>query len=205
MSYTKLEIAQRLQSLLYPDTTVDAKLSVQEAMEAISEARDAYVKFNLLQMKGETNIVMGNWLSEFHDVEVKYDANRNRYYSNLPVGVISLPNDMGVYHVYFPDAEADLFIPVTPAMRAMYKHSLAKSLEGDYGYYLLEDRIWYTQKMPDNCTVSMNLVAQSADLGEYDYFPIDGSAVSEILQRAAQLLLPQREIPQDIRNNGISD
>lgn len=202
MSYTKLEIAQRLQSLLYPDTTPDAKLSIQEAMEAVCEARDNYVKFATLQMKAETNIVMGNWLSEFNEVEVKYDPNRNRYYSDLPVGVISMPNDMGVYHVFFPNAEADLFIPVPPAMKAMYKHSLAKYLEGEYGYYLLEDRIYYTQKMPEDCKVSMNLVAQSADLGEYDYFPIDGSAIGDILQKAAQLVAPQREIPADVLNNG---
>lgn len=205
MSYTKLELAQRLQSLLYPNTTSDAKLSVQEAMEAISEARDNYVKFATLQLKGETNIVMSNWLSEFHNIPVKYEPNRNRYYSDLPTGVISLPNDMGVYHVFFSNQEEELFIPVTPAMKSMYSHSLAKYLEGDYGYYLLEDRIWYIQKMPENCTVDMNLVSQSKDLGEYDYFPIDGSAVGDILRSAAELLGVQKQLPEDKLNNDISE
>lgn len=202
--YTKLELAQRLQSLLYPSTTSDSKLTVQEAMNAISEARDSYVRLATLQLKVESNIVLGNWLSEFQDVEVKYSDKRNKYYSDLPVGVIALPSDMGVYHVYFPHAEEDLFVPVTPATRAMYRESLAKELEGDYGYYLAEDRIWYTQKMPENCTVDMRLIAQSKDLGEYDYFPIDGSSVEAILRSAAELLGLQKQIPQDLKNDNIS-
>lgn len=205
MSYTKLQIAQRLQSILYPSTTIDAKLTVQEAMEAISEARDYYVKYSILGMKPETNIVFSNWLSEFSGVEVKYDENKKKYYSDLPVGVISLPNDMGVYHVFFDGQEEELFIPVTPAYRSMYRGSLAVNLEGEYGYYLLEDRIWYTQSMPEDCKISMNLIAQSAQLGETDYFPVDGSAINDILKSAAELLGLQKQIPEDLRNDFISN
>ena len=186
--YTKIEIGQRLQSLLYPNTTPDAKLTIQEAMKAVSEARDEVIRLGVLGLKQETNIVLGNWLSEFSEVEVKYDSKRKRHYSDLPCGVIGLPNDMGVYHVYFDNQDEELFIPVTPAMRSMYRGSMAQFLEGDYGYYLLENKIWYVQDMPDDCRVSMNLIAQSGDLGEYDYFPIDGSLVQTVLERAAQLL-----------------
>lgn len=203
--YTKLEMGQRLQSLLYPTTTTDVKLTLQEAMKAVSEARDEIIRLGILGLKQETNIVLGNWLSEFRDVEVKYDTDRKKYYSVLPCGVIALPNDQGVYHVYFNNNEEDMFIPVTPAMRSMYRGSLAQYLEGDYGYYLLENKIWYTQSMPDNCKVSMNLIAQSGDLGEYDYFPIDGSLVQSVLERASQLLGVQKQIPQDLINNNISE
>lgn len=203
--YTKLEIGQRILSTLYPTPTQDAKLTIQEAMKAASEARDEIVKFGILGLKAETNIILGNWLSEFTGVEVKYDEDKKRYYSDLPVGVIGLPNDQGVYHVYFDNCEEDIFIPVTPAMRSMYRGSLAQYLEEDYGYYLLENKIWYVQKMPVNCTVSMNLIAQSGDLGEYDYFPIDGSLVQTVIERALQLLSVQKQIPQDLLNNNISE
>ena len=113
-------------------------------MKFISEARDEYVKIQIFQMKAETNIVMGNWLSEFRGVKVKYDTYKKKHYSDLPTNVISLPNDQGVYHVYFPNQEMDMFIPVTPAMISMYKNSLAQYLEGEYGYFLLEDRDWET-------------------------------------------------------------
>lgn len=203
--YTKIEIGQRLQSLLYPNTTPDAKLTIQEAMKAVSEARDEVIRLGVLGLKQETNIVLGNWLSEFSEVEVKYDSKRKRYYSDLPCGVIGLPNDMGVYHVYFDNQDEELFIPVTPAMRSMYRGSMAQFLEGDYGYYLLENKIWYVQDMPDDCRVSMNLIAQSGDLGEYDYFPIDGSLVQTVLERAAQLLGMQKQITEDITTNNISE
>jgi hypothetical protein len=203
--YTKIEMGQRLQSLLYPTTTPDSKLTIQEAMKAVSEARDEVIRMGILGLKAETNIVLGNWLSEFTDVEVRYDSARKKYYTELPCGVIALPNDQGVYHVYFNNNDEDMFIPVTPAMRSMYRGSLAQYLEGDYGYFLLENKIWYTQSMPVDCKVSMNLIAQSGDLGEYDYFPIDGSLVQSVLERAAQLLGMQKQVPQDITNNNISE
>lgn len=195
--YTKREMGERLRSLLYPKTTDDAKLTLNEAMKAVSEARDKVIKYGILNLKNETRTILGNWLSEFRDVEVSYDEDRKHFYSKLPVGVIALPHDQGVYHVYFNNREESMFIPVTPAMKRMYRGSLAGSLEGEYGYYLLEDKIVYTQSMPTDCKVSMNLVAQSGDLGEYDFFPCDGAMVQDVLQTAAQFLMPQKQIPED--------
>lgn len=205
MAYTKLEIAQRLQSLLYPETTEDAKLTVQEAMKLVSEARDEYVRNTIFANKGETNMVNGNWLSTFDDVDVKYDEVRCKWYTDLPAGVIALPEDMGVYQIWLCATPDDFLIPVSAGFMNMYRYSYAQMLEGKYAYFLIEDRLYYLNELDQNTKVGMNLIVQSADLGDMDYFPIDGSAIQPILQRAAELAVTQKNINQDVTNNGISE
>jgi hypothetical protein len=205
MHYTKREIAERLRSLAYPTTTADTKLTLQEAMDVVSEARDKYIKNSILQLKSETRIVFGNWLSEFQEIDVEYDTTSKKYFTQLPTGVIGLPNDLGVYHLYFDHCEEDLFIPVTPAFRSMYRYSQAISLEGEMGYYLIEDRVYYVQDMPKDRKISMRLISQSKDLGEYDYFPIDGSCIEDVLTIALQLVGVQKQTPEDLTNDNISN
>ena len=202
---TKKKYAQQLLGILYPKPTDDAKLDIQTAMTAIGQARDYYVKYRILQDKVETNKVYGNWLSTFDNVAIAYDDNRSQYYSTLPVGVIGLPNDQGVYHVFFKNSPENIFIPVSPAMKSIYRGSVAQYLEGEYGYYLLENRLYYLQKMDVQKTVSMNLVAESDQLGELDYFPIDASCLPDILKMAIEIYGVQKAYTEDLTNNGISE
>lgn len=204
MSFTKLEIAQRLLSILYPDTTIDSKLTTQEAMKAVSEARDEYVRNAILRNKNETNTVYGNWLSTFDKQGVKYDDVRCKWYCELPVGVISLPEDMGVYQAWYCNYPEDFLVPVSTGFMNRYRYSYAQLLEGKFGYYLAENRMYLLHDANEQTKLGMNLIAQSEDLGDYDFFPIDGASVQGVLERAVQLYQVQKQIPQDKLNDNVS-
>jgi len=202
---TKKGYAEQLIDLLYPNVTEDAKLDEQVAQIAVSQARDAYVRNAVLANKFETNIIYGNWVSSFYKQPIQYDKERCEYYTELPVRVIALPNNAGVQRVFFKGRVQDEIIPVPMGFKSMFKLQIEADLEGEWGYYLNANRIYYIQDMNSDHTVSIDLIASAEDLDEDAYFPVDTSATQEILSAALQLYQLQKGIPEDVLNNGISE
>lgn len=204
---TKLYYAQQLQDILYPTPSADAKMDEQVALAAISQARDEVVRTSVLQAKLETNIIPYNWLSSYVDedaVAIKKNS-YGKYYVDLPVGVIGLPNDTGVRQVWLQGKEDELLKPVVGAFKGMFARQPALGLEGSMGYYLQGKKLYFIQDMEEGCKVEMRLLAQSADLDEYDEFPVDDSLIPTILERAIQIYSIQKGIPQDLTNDNISN
>lgn len=202
---TKRKFAEQLRDILYPNPTPDAKLDLQVAMTVVSQARDEYVRNTILQNKIETNIVYGNWVSSYNDVEIKYDPARKEYYSFLPVNVISLDSDRGVQRVFKASSPEDEYIPVSRGFKAMYRDSLAKALEGESGFYLAGNKIIFVQEEDVDCKLCIDVIAQSEDIDMYEEFPVDSSATIQILTRASELYRLQKGIPEDQSNNFISE
>lgn len=202
---TKRKFAEQLRNILYPNPTPDAKLDLQVAMTAVSQSRDEYVRNMIFQNKMETNIVYGNWVSSYNDVQIKYDKSRKEYYSFLPVNVISLDSDRGVQRVFRDGHPEDEYLPLPRGFKSMFSGSIAKSLEGESGFYLAGNKIIYVQNEDVDCKMCIDVVAQSEDIGMYEEFPIDSSATLQILTRALDIYKLQKGIPEDAINNGISE
>jgi len=202
---TKRKFAEQLRDILYPNPTPDAKLDLQVAMVAVSQARDEYVRNMIFQSKMETNIVYGNWVSSYNDVEVKFDKSRKEYYSFLPVNVISLDSDRGVQRVFKAGFPEDEYLPLPRGFKSMFRDSIAKSLEGESGFYLAGNKIVYVQNEQEDCKMCIDVVAQSEDIGMYDEFPVDSSATLQILARALEIYRLQKGVPSDQTNNLISE
>lgn len=201
---TKRYYANQLQDVLYPSTTADAKFDIQTAMVAVGQAAAKYVKIEILRNKAFTRTVYGNWVAEY-TADIKYDDKKKRYYTDLPVSVISLPKDQGVYLVHYSDTPQEAFIPVPIGFFSSTRSSLASNLEGRTGYILLEDRLIYVQEMQTDCEITLYLIPDHSQLAEDDYFPIDGSAIDDIMKIAAEIYLMQKQIPQDKTSNDISE
>jgi hypothetical protein len=202
---TKRKFAEQLRNILYPNPTPDAKLDLQVAMTAVSQSRDEYVRNMIFQNKMETNIVYGNWVSSYNDVQIKYDKSRKEYYSFLPVNVISLDSDRGVQRVFRDGHLEDEYLPLPRGFKSMFSGSIAKSLEGESGFYLAGNKIIYVQNEDVDCKMCIDVVAQSEDIGMYEEFPVDSSATLQILARALDIYKLQKGIPEDAINNGISE
>jgi hypothetical protein len=202
---TKRKFAEQLRNILYPNPTPDAKLDLQVAMTAVSQSRDEYVRNMIFQNKMETNIVYGNWVSSYNDVQIKYDKSRKEYYSFLPVNVISLDGDRGVQRVFRDGYPEDEYLPLPRGFKSMFSGSIAKSLEGESGFYLAGNKIIYVQNEDVDCKMCIDVVAQSEDIGMYEEFPVDSSATLQILTRALDIYKLQKGIPEDAINNGISE
>jgi hypothetical protein len=178
---------------------------LQVAMAAVSQSRDEYVRNMIFQNKMETNIVYGNWVSSYNDVQIKYDKSRKEYYSFLPVNVISLDSDRGVQRVFRDGHPEDEYLPLPRGFKSMFSGSIAKSLEGESGFYLAGNKIIYVQNEDVDCKMCIDVVAQSEDIGMYEEFPVDSSATLQILTRALDIYKLQKGIPEDAINNGISE
>ena len=202
---TKRKFAEQLRNILYPNPTPDAKLDLQVAMTAVSQSSDEYVRNMIFQNKMETNIVYGNWVSSYNDVQIKYDKSRKEYYSFLPVNVISLDSDRGVQRVFRDGYPEDEYLPLPRGFKSMFSGSIAKSLEGESGFYLAGNKIIYVQNEDVDCKMCIDVVAQSEDIGMYEEFPVDSSATLQILTRALDIYKLQKGIPEDAINNGISE
>lgn len=200
---TKRYYGNQLQELLYPSATTDAKFDIQTAMAAVGQATASYVKINILQNKAFTRTVSGNWVAEYEG-EVKWDEDRLRYFSDLPVSVISLPKDQGVYLVHYAGKPEEAFIPTSIGFLSSRRNNMSQRLEGKTGYVLVEDRLVYLQEMNTDCKLLMYLIPNHSDLDEDDYFPIDDSAISDIMKMAVELYQLQKGIPQDLQNDNIS-
>jgi hypothetical protein len=200
---TKRYYGNQLQELLYPSATTDAKFDIQTAMAAVGQATASYVKINILQNKAFTRTVSGNWVAEYEG-EVKWDEDKQRYFSDLPVSVISLPKDQGVYLVHYAGKPEEAFIPTSIGFLSSRRNNMSQRLEGKTGYVLVEDRLVYLQEMNTDCKLLMYLIPNHSDLDEDDYFPIDDSAITDIMKMAVELYQLQKGIPQDLQNDNIS-
>tara|TARA_R110000822_G_scaffold78394_3_gene187803 strand:+ start:15276 stop:15890 length:615 start_codon:yes stop_codon:yes gene_type:complete len=202
---TKRYYGDQLRGILYPNTTSDAKFDIQAAMNVVGQATAEYVKMSILRDKAFTRTVAGNWVVEYDDVEVKWDEKRKRFYTDLPVNIIALPKDQGVYLVHYQDTPQEAFKPLSIGFLSSRKNSVSQLLEGNYGYILSEDRLIYVQEMRTDCKLTVHLIPNHSELGEMDYFPIDDSCIGEIMRRAVELYMTQKSIPQDKMNNDISE
>jgi hypothetical protein len=201
---TKLGYAQQLISILYPSTTNDRKLREQEAALAISQARDRLVKREILYNKPETNRVYGNWLSTFYNNKPYYDKNACKWVIKLPARPISLPNDTGVYHVFPKGHEEDMFVPVFSGFGGIFGGSDAELLGGNFTYYLEGNKIIFLQDLNEDANITIRMIAMGEDIGLDEYFPIDGSIEQEMLELALNLYSTQKQLPEDVQDQNIS-
>lgn len=83
------------------DASADSGLELQDFEYAVKQARAYKIRYDYFlssRVEGERIINQG-WLREFKNVAVTLDEETNAYQAVLPAQPISLPHDLGLYHV----------------------------------------------------------------------------------------------------------
>jgi hypothetical protein len=204
---TKRDYAFQLMDLLYPTPTSDAKLEMDIAMLAISQAADQVRIEEIYRLKSlGSNIIPSNYLSTFDkNIFPKYDEGRCEWYIDLPAKVLALPNNQGLQQVAFKKHREQVIRVVSPMYLSAFKNSLTKDLDGDYACYIDGWRIYFINDLDEETELLVRMLASANDIGEFDYFPIDGGIESRMLEKAASLYGVQKKIPQDLTNNNESE
>lgn len=207
--FTKLDYAQLLLKRLFPNTTADKKITEPQAMLAISQAANKLRLREIFQIKASgSNIIPSQYLSNFTE-ETKYDEDRCEVYCELPVRTLSINSKQGMnqalYFVSFAKNKSQQFIPTSPNFSSAFRYSAARELEGEIAFYQEENRLYFVDGVEKNQKIFMRLLADAEDIGEYDYFPIDGSIQQDMLIMAQEILMPQRQMPEDLRTDNISE
>lgn len=203
---TKRDYAIQLMDLLYPSTTIDAKLELPIAMIAISQACDEVRIQEIYRLKGlGSNIVPSAYLNTFTDNEIKYDDERCEWYLDLPAKPLAILNNQGLQQVFFMKHKQQSIKVVSPLFLSAFRDSLALGLEGNYACYQDQFRLYFINDLNEDTKIGIRMVATAEDLGEFDYFPVDGGIEMRVLQRAAELYGTQKQLQQDITDNNISE
>ena len=199
---TKLGLAQLLITRLFPKPTNDKKLTEPQAMLLIAQSRDEYVKQYIYQNRLDDKTIHTEWLSTFKGLTPKKDESCGDLYLELPARSIAIFHDLSIYHVWRGGDESDLILP-----RRIGESWIAGG--SDFfshhpSYTLEQDRLVFKNLEQEGCKISIRMLATAEDIGATDYFPIDGSAVSAIIDNAIQRYTITKQIPEDVLNDNIS-
>ena len=119
--------------------------------------------------------------------------------------MLALPNNQGLQQVAFKKHREQVIRVVSPMYLSAFKNSLTKDLDGDYACYIDGWRIYFINDLDEETELLVRMLASANDIGEFDYFPIDGGIESRMLEKAASLYGVQKKIPQDLTNNNESE
>jgi hypothetical protein len=198
---TKRKLGEQLiKTLNAGSNNSDVKITMPQAMLYVGQARNVMIKellYSNYANFGEFD-VPHDFLSEFIVTPVENEY--GQVMSSLPAHPIGgIHQDMGIYHVSYPNDEPNAFAPLKSGWSAMYAGMASQNLEGRSGYYPQGDKIYFTEDVSGDVLIRM--IADSADIGERDFFPITPDMESEVLGRAVSIAQIAMQTPEDNQND----
>lgn len=204
---TKIDLAYRALKKLYPKLTQDSKTSMREMVACIGNARDeVLVKYawDLRSADQTEDMVWGGCLSEYNQLQPTKDSRTGAWYIDLPFKVLQLPRNMGIYQVT-PCNNSFEYYQVPNTFNSLFNDSPSINLEGNTGYSLKGDRVWFNRKQTENTRLDFLVVASSENIGEDEYFPFPPNLELQIIDRAVESYVLQKNTPEDLSDDNVSD
>lgn len=164
----------------YP--SVASSVQEEDVWKATEQLCNSLFKLEQFQSNlpsGET-IPMGLCLAEY---TVPVSTN----YSVLPVMPVSLPRNLGVYHISKTDSPNDPFIPIQTGQFSFVKDQpLINDLLGQVGYEVVGNKIKYTSE-PGVDSVLMRLVVMDiSQYSETDMLPVPSDIEEMIVEKLVE-------------------
>lgn len=205
---TKLELAQRALKRLYPELRGDEKTSLKEMVYAIGNARDWVIRADIWARYRDRLEFDVNWdgIIKQYDVLVSYSETRCSYYADLPTYPLDLPLNMGVYLITDCNEISDAYIPVKKSHEWLYGGSFAEDMEGEKMYYQEGNRVFFSSDFNDGDKVNITLIPSGNSIDDDDPdFGVAPDKELDVMNKAVEFYVVQKEIPEDITNNRLSD
>ena len=148
-------------------------------------------------MAGGESIPDGMMLAEYDNVPVEKYKNVSR--ATLPVMPVSLPMNMGIFHIGKVDDIINGFVPFQPGeLQMIGEEPMISNILGQIGYeprgkYVVFNKDITTNQAEYRITeVYMQLVVKDVSLyGDYDLLPIPASMEFELISATFQALTGQ--------------
>lgn len=207
---TKRGLGIRILKMLNPKLTQDAKVSIQEISIAVGTARDSIVTNKLLrQYYNGDAIVYGAYIKEYgydSPISVSYNTQKNLYYVEMPAFPLNLPNGTGIREVGIVGCEGEnTFIPLNPQSRGLYKNLYGSHSQlPRVGYWFEGYNMNFSKDLSENNNIYMKMIPASEYLSDRDEFYISPDDEADIMRSVLENYLPISQIPEDLRNNNIS-
>lgn len=142
-------------------------------------------------------------LTKVYTLDILKDATRNRYYSELPIHVLSISNNDGIRMVFPTQEEKSAFIPRRQLDTFLMDGLDVNQLSGMIYYSLEGNKLWYSGDI-DSCWTSVmaKLVLEFNEFDDEDDINIPDGNDMQIVQMAIQML--QQKAPADIIDDSVA-
>lgn len=158
------------------------------------------IAYNEMRNEGDHNL-NGDFYKAFEDVEVKFNANRNEYYSDLPCRFISLRNNKGIGTVSQMQNQANEFYPVKTGSASIWEGVEADTISQRPEYYIEGNKIFY-KRIPKSCDkVLVRLVSCIDELEDHEPIPVPAQYEDTMLKMVLEKLELQEQTIQDKYND----
>jgi hypothetical protein len=211
---TKKQLAEQIIRVLSGGTPVtDTQLDPREVMLAIDQARD-----NMATLSVFSNVKAGefdidyDYLASYPGISITLDPVSNIPLIDLPVAVLSLPHELGVYSVS-PAASSggneheNTFIRIMPGAHGLYTGLPSYNVDARTYYWYVEEQNGgqlFFKNVPSGVTeIDLVLCPSSKELTETDIFLVPPHIESEIIKNVVELFSIQKQIPHDEVSDGV--
>lgn len=182
----------------------NGRWKMQEILLSISEVRNALAReYFFMSLKNGDSYIDAVWLSTYDNVDVYKDTGRNLWYSNLPATPIALPDGKGINMVSYQKDQYNQFIPLKNGSMWMFGEVGGEmDLQGNTGFFQEGKKIYFPNYQSTGYDkVLIKLVADSADLGDDDFFAVPPDAMEQIVKTVVSMYAPMQNKPVDLSNN----
>lgn len=145
---------------------------------------------------GGENIPDGLALAAYDNIAIESYKNISR--SVLPVMPVSLPLNMGIFHVGKTDDIVNGFIPFQPGeMQLIGEEEIISDILGQVGYWPAGKYIYYNRDLTVNGDYSINevfmflVVKDLSQYAEFDLLPIPSSMENDVIMNTFKQLSGQ--------------
>jgi len=146
------------------------------------------------------HFVSSSYIFTYDTVPVLFNATTNRYYSDFPVKMLTLPRDMQVYQIAPAQDVSSTFVRLSNQTEWMFKDNAAIELQGNVGYYADNNTATYFRINPLVQSVLMRLVTAGQSIADDDFY-IGNDLMDKLIQGTFALLAPMANKQQDMSNN----
>jgi hypothetical protein len=199
---TKRLLAEQVINLLNKGiVNKDSNITIRQAMAVVGEVRNRLIKQELWDRYANFGSfdVPESVLSEY-TVETEYNEERDFWYLTLPVGVLSLNHDLGIYNVSTACDNAYPFIKLPSSFKSLYRDLPSSSLEGRKGY-IARGRELRLQGVSECLKIDLVLVVDGVDLSPSEDFKFIAERQNELIAMSVDILKYQVGIQDTNENN----
>jgi hypothetical protein len=200
---TKAKLAEQILRLYKGgEISSDNSLSLAEVKLLVGQTLNRLLKIERLQ----TQTQLGQEFPEhtsvatYTNLTVTQDFTTGEYYTTLPVYPISLPNNMGIWHISLLDDVDTPFIPIPSSSMGLLKNLPTGAMQGMTGYEVNGNRITFKTDylFSSNEKLLMRLLVVDVDsLTDYNPLPIPPD-MEDVVIKEVLTLLGAMQVQEDI-------
>ena len=193
---TKYRLGEQLLKL-YGQTVTGGKVTITQAMLAVSQAANKYIRDTIYRLKSEGEEIVPYTFIRVYESQTEKKG--NSIIAKLPIRTLdTLYNNFGIFQVTVCE---EPIIPLTQGFKVMYRGLESYGLEGMSGYIPRRDEIEFVGSITEGEKVELSLIPDCTMMQPDENIPLASDGEVEVLSIALQLLQPQMQIQQNIVND----